>query len=128
MLDVNVEQRRFLMERRRLIRHWPKAAWFLALSILALLGYLLIWHPLLINPFLVIRGLEEGSLPVATLALLAVFGAMAFVTCCLLILVMVWFLSVAISNERKLMNIIDQLLAEQQEVAPHPPGRDTAHE
>ena len=128
MVNLSAEQRRFVMERRRLVRHWPKAAWFLVLIILALLMYLFVWNPLLINPFEVMRSLEEGSLPVATLALLAVFGSIAFVTCCLLILVMVWFLSVAISNERRLIDIIDQLLAEGQRSTPRQRHGDTARD
>jgi ABC-type sulfate transport system permease component len=125
MVKLTGEQWRFVTERRRLVRHWPKAAWFLVLIILALLVYLLVWNPLLINPFEVMRSLEEGSLPAATLALLAVFGSIAFVTCCLLILVMVWFLSVAISTERRLIDIIDQLLTEGQDLTPHQRHGDT---
>ena len=47
MVNLSAEQRRFVMERRRLVRHWPKAAWFNgALALIAILtiqgfGYLM---------------------------------------------------------------------------------------
>ena len=77
--------------------------------------YLFFRHSLLVNPYRVVNMLEKGSLPSTTLALLAAIGSLSFLTCGVLCVILILFLFAGMSNERRLIEIIDCLKEERHE-------------
>ena len=110
-MTITEREMLFLDRRAKLLRIWPLAGTLL----LAVVGFLAAWlfwrTPLLINPFVVIEQLQAGTIPDSTLALLAGFLPLAMLACLLLMVVMIAFLFVAVSNERKYMTMIEKLRA-----------------
>ena len=103
---LSEQDRRFVRRRERLLRWWPWAAGGLLLAIAALWGYLFVSGSLLVNPWLLLKRLEEGSVPTGTLAALAVLGSIGFLTLGALMLAMVCVLWGALRIERRLLRMI----------------------
>ena len=99
----------FLNKRKLLIRLWPWVGTALLVLILFFWGYLFFENPLLVNPYHVFERIQDNSLPETTLTLLAVLTPTAFLTCGFLVLTIILFLLALMANERKLLDIIDNL-------------------
>lgn len=99
----------FLQRRARLHRWWPWAAAALLLAVLGLWGYFFASGSLLVNPWAILTRLEAGDLPPATLAALAVLGAVGFLTLGFVMVAMVGLFWAALRNERRLLEIVRKL-------------------
>jgi hypothetical protein len=102
--------RKYVEGRRRLVARWNVVGWSLIAAIAAVLGFLFLTSPLLVNPFEVLARVGTGSLPAPTLDLMAVMLPVVFLGCIMLLVVLVIFQFAAIANERRLIAIIDDLL------------------
>ena len=105
-MSLTRAEARFVNKREKHTRHWPVFG-FAALLLLAVLGlWLWIKVPHMINPWLVVAGLENGTLPESTML---VMGAMLpFVVLALLVFAGAFVLLAfkAFSNERKLIVLL----------------------
>ncbi len=109
MTVLSESEAEFIDRRSRLIRLWPYAGAASLVVIASLAGYLLVFRPLLINPFYVLQQVEADSIPDATLLLMAAITPLA-ILCSLLVLLAVIALAFAgFANERKLITLIKKL-------------------
>lgn len=103
------EQIAYVARRRHQIRYWP----WLALILVSLLaaGYGWLWHhaPLNLNPFLVLEQFHHKTVSDEEMIMLAARGSLALVTCGLFLLLIIFLLSVALLNERRLIRLLDQV-------------------
>lgn len=103
------EQIAYVARRRHQIRYWP----WLALILVSLLaaGYGWLWQhaPLNINPFLVLEQFHHKTVSDEEMIMLAARGSLALVTCGLFLLLIIFLLSVALLNERRLIRLLDQV-------------------
>jgi len=99
----------FVAQRRRWVQAWRYAGPTLLLLILAL-PLLVFWQsPLLVDPRRVAQGLTEGSLEAGTLELMALLLPVLFLVLVLVLLLMLAYLHLALRNERRRLEIIEQL-------------------
>jgi len=109
-MELEEKQKTFLKNRRRLTRFWPLVGSLLLLGIFALLVWLFLKNPLLINPYKIINKLDSGTIEYSTLVFMAAFLPMMFLMCFLLLVTMVIFTFSFIANEKKYLKIIDLLM------------------
>ena len=102
-------EKRFLERRGALVRSWPIVGSVCLLGILVFSGWLWMSRPLLINPWAVAAGLEEGSIPESTTVVMAAMLPLTVLCCLLLLIVCIVFCFAAFSNERKHLAIIRRL-------------------
>ena len=81
----------------------------LVFAVVAFWGYLFVRRPLLANPIYLLHELEHHALSDATLVVLAGIGSLMFVTTGLLLLAFLAFMFVALTNERRLIAMVDRL-------------------
>ena len=105
-MKLNKQQKTLIERRTNLVRIWPIAGGIsLALSF-GLLLWLVFAHPLLANPFYVMARIEEGSVPVTTLHLMAgILPIMTLIANGLLIAIVV-FAWISIRREAKYLEMI----------------------
>jgi hypothetical protein len=101
---------RFVEGRRRLVTRWKVVGWSLMAAIAAVLGFLFLTSPLLVSPFETLARVGTGSLPTPTLELMAAMLPVVFLGCIILLVVLIIFQFAAMSNERRLIGIIDGLV------------------
>lgn len=101
----------FLDSRRRQIRYWP---WLAATLVLALAAaYAWLWQvaPINISPMRVLEQFHARTLADEEMIMLAARGTLALIGCGLFVLVLVLLVSLALWNERRLIRMIDDLMA-----------------
>lgn len=103
------EQIAYVASRRRQIRYWPWLALILVLLLAASYGWLWQNAPLNINPFLVLEQFHHRTVSEEDMIMLAARGSLALVTCGLFLLFIIFLLSVALLNERRLIGLLDQM-------------------
>jgi hypothetical protein len=101
---------RFLERRRRLQAVWPWVAALLAVVLAALIAWLLVRHPLLVNPLLVQEALRTSSLEPGTLLLLAGMLPLVVDVCLLIVGVLLVYACAFMFIERRYQRIVDTLL------------------
>jgi hypothetical protein len=97
----------FLARRRKLARWWGPVGWFLLAGIAAVLAWMLLRTPLLVDPFEVIARLEQEAIPQSTLMLMATLLPVIWLLSFLLLLSVVLCQFAAVSVEKRLLRIID---------------------
>jgi hypothetical protein len=107
---LNAEDMAFLRRRERRMRAWPLAGSLLFLLLAALVAWLFLSRPLLVDPHELVRQLRSGTIDTATIYLLAGLFPLAF-----LVLMSFGFAFLALSfsamsNERRLIQILVGLL------------------
>ncbi len=108
-MTLDQTQRKFLQQRRKLIRTWRWMGLSLLLAMAATMIWLWIEQPLLVNPYEVIDRLESGEIENSTLAVMAMMLPLLFLICFFLLAVVVLFAYISFSNEKKHLSIIDTL-------------------
>lgn len=107
-MDLTREEKAFLESRAKFARSWPIVGTAMLVGLLVLAGWLLFTRPMLINPWAVLSGLEAGTIPDSTLAVMAaLLGVM--LTCLFVVGVVLILFSVAFSNEKKHIAIIRRM-------------------
>jgi len=109
---ARVDDLGFVEKRRPLVRRWGVVGWSLLAVIAAVLGFLFLTSPMLVDPFEVVAGVSTDSIPTARLQLMAIMLPVVFLGCFLLLVVLVIFQFAAMSNERRLIAIIDRILGD----------------
>jgi hypothetical protein len=97
----------YLDRRRKLLNLWRFAGPFLLFVIFALVLYLKIYTPLLIDPYEVLSRLEAGAIEQSSLELIAILLPVMVIMICVLLIAFVFFIYAAFSNERKYLAIIN---------------------
>ena len=106
MISLTEQQKVFLKKRAKMVRMWPVIGAILIVVELGLAGWLFWKHPLLINPQAVSYKLRTGSLPDSTLSVMATFLPFAIIICLGLLAILILFSFLALSNEKKHIDII----------------------
>lgn len=102
------KQQRFLAKRRPFVRAWPVVGTLILVVVFALSAYLFWASPRLMNPYAALQRVQEKRFPtehmVPTVLLPCVM--VMFVS---MFMIFVLFLFVSFGNEKKYLEIIDQL-------------------
>ncbi|UCC55387.1 MAG: hypothetical protein JSU75_08405 [Gammaproteobacteria bacterium] len=108
-MQLNQQSEKFLERRRVLLKAWRYAGPLLLFLIGGFSAYLLLSTPLLINPFAVASGIESGSVQQSTLQMMALFVPILFIVVCFLLIVLIILMYAALANEKKYLEILDQM-------------------
>ncbi|RME33114.1 MAG: hypothetical protein D6786_08610 [Gammaproteobacteria bacterium] len=100
---------RYLARRRRFVSSWNRLAAILLLALGALLAWLTLQAPWLVNPLDVVRSLERGAVDPGTLELAAILLPLAVLLLFLAVSALVFLGFAVIRNERRYLAIIGQL-------------------
>jgi len=100
----------FIQKRKKLLKLWPITASILLLGIAFLTAWLFWNTPLLINPYAAIEQLNTQSIPDSTTSLMVAMLPIVMLMCLFLTVVLILFMFVAFSNEKRHMAIIERLL------------------
>ena len=116
-MPLTDHQSQFIQKRRKLINAWPLAGTLLILGFAGFILLLFFKSPLLINPVQVMTRLAAGTIEAATLKLMASLLLIVMLMMLVVMAALILFTFVALSNEKKLIHIID----EQSQVAQQKP-------
>lgn len=108
-MDLTREEELFVEGRAKFARSWPIVGTAMLAVLLLLAGWLLFTRPMLINPWAVLSGLEAGTIPDSTLAIMAALLPVVMLTCLFVLVVALILFSVAFSNEKKHIAIIRRM-------------------
>jgi len=109
-MKLDPGQREFLRKRSKRLALWPAIAIALGLMLAGLSAWLLVRHPLLINPAAVREHLAGGTLGEPTLMLMAGMLPLVLDVCLLITAVAILFACAAIAIERRYAAIVRTLL------------------
>ena len=112
-MDLTQRENVFVQKRWMFARSWPIVGSIALATVLVFAGWLWFSNPLLINPWAVLSGLESGSIPDTTLALMAALLPVTMLTCLFVIIAGLILSFIAFSNERKHIAIIRSLTFDQ---------------
>ncbi len=96
----------FVEKRERLTKHWPAFGVGILLLLIVLACWLWLKTPYLLNPWAVGVGLENGTLPESTMALMAVMLPIVMLMFLLFACAVVVLLFVGFANERRLIRLL----------------------
>ncbi len=96
----------FVKKREQLTKYWPAFAVGILLLLAALACWLWLKTPYLLNPWAVGVALENGTLPEATMALMAVMLPIVMLMFLLFASAVVVLLFVGFCNERRLIQLL----------------------
>lgn len=108
-MSLDAESKTYLTRRRRMQSAWRVVGPSLFLAAAGLAMWLILRHPLLVNPWEVSRGLADGTISEGTILVMAGLLPLAVGACLLLLLTVLALVQSAMSNERRLLRIIDRL-------------------
>ena len=110
-MTLSQKQMNFLEKRRQLLKVWTYAGPSMLLLIIVLVVFLKINTPWLIDPFEVISRLEEGSVETSSLEMMAVLLPVMSCLVCFLLAAFVFLMYLVFTNEKKYLEILNQLQA-----------------
>ena len=112
MLVLVDADERFLIRRRRFVSSWNRTGAILLLALGALLAWLTLQTPWLVNPLHVVKSLERGVVDPASLELAAVLLPVMVLLLFLVVSLFVFLGFTIMRNERRYLAIIGQLQGE----------------
>jgi len=121
-VSLEKKERAFVEKRRTYIRVWPLVAWILLLGLVAIVIYLFLKSPLLVNPACVMEALGAGTLEGPTLTAMAALLPVAMLMAIGAVTFMLLYCCVAMRNERRLIAAIDELVPDDGSRQEPPPG------
>lgn len=110
-MSLSEADAKFVDERRVLVRRWRVVGWALLAAITTVVGFLFLQSPMLVAPWEVAGRIRTDSLPPATLQVMGLMLPITILGCFVLLTVVVGFQFAAAATERRLLAIIDSLLA-----------------
>ena len=113
-MSLTPRERDFIEKRRKLLKAWPWAGGGLLLLLAGFTLWLWLRVPLMINPWATIEALRAGTVEETTLTLMAVMLPILVLAVMGVLAVVVTLLFVALSNERRLIGMLDRLEAHHQ--------------
>jgi hypothetical protein len=102
------KDQRHIAVRRKLIRSWKWVGPVFLTVVSGTVVFLFLRYPIVFNPFYVIDGLKKGRLCYSTIQTLAVFCSVGFLIIEFLLVIFILLLVASMSNERKLLDLIDK--------------------
>jgi hypothetical protein len=111
-MTLDDAQCRYLAGRESLVRRWPAVGAILLVAIAAVVLYLFVFSPLLVNPWYTARLLEAGSVPQHTMAEMSAKLPVVFLVCCGLLVAMVLVQFAVMMTERRLLGLVKELVRE----------------
>ncbi|MGB5277839.1 MAG: hypothetical protein WBP02_11775 [Gammaproteobacteria bacterium] len=108
-MSLSRQQIDFLTRRRSLLQAWRYLGLLMFIAITCLVLFLLASAPLLINPFEVIARLESASIEPASLEMMAVLVPILCILICSILMLVVAMVYAAFSNEKKYLDILDDI-------------------
>lgn len=109
MKPLNAAEQEFIAKRTRMVRAWRYGGPLTLLLTLGLPPLLWLQSPLLVAPWEVVRRITTGELERGTLELMAVLLPVVVLALCGVLLVMLLYLHLALTNEQRLLGIIAHL-------------------
>lgn len=106
---LNQQQNSYLEKRRKFVHLWHYVGPLLLIGILGFATYLFVNTPLLINPYEILSRLESHSIKQSSLEMMAVLLPIMFIVVCFLLIVLVAIMYAAFSNEKKYLEIVDEI-------------------
>jgi hypothetical protein len=106
-------QNDFLVKRSKLVKSWQVVGPTALLMIFILVLYLYLKTPMMINPFEVLAKIQKGLIEQSTLEFMAVILPLMVITTCFLLVILVIVMNSAIDNEKKYIEMIDDLQKKQ---------------
>ena len=104
------QQTRFIVKRQRLLNAWRYTGPLMAAVVFALVVYIYIQSPMLINPFEVASRLESGDIERTTLETMALLLPIVFIMTCALLAAIVVLMYTSISIEKRYQRIVQRFL------------------
>jgi hypothetical protein len=108
-VELTAEEKGFVAKRAKFVRAWPLVGTILLLLLLGLGVWLVVFNPLLANPFSVMSELNSYSIPESTLILMAGLLPVVVLTSLILTGAIVLFGFAAFANERKYIALIQRM-------------------
>lgn len=108
-MNMTEHETAFVERRARLVRTWPIVGSICVVSVLGFTVWLWISRPLLVDPWLVVSRLAASAIPESTITLMVAMLPVVFLGCIGVMLSLIAFIFVALSNERKHIDIIRRL-------------------
>jgi hypothetical protein len=108
-MTLSDKQIKFIRSRRKLISFRKYVVLFLSILFVAFLGWMYYRAPLLVNPYEVISRLQRSSLDRDTMTLMAGMLPIIVILALFLLGALMIFFFIAMSNEAKYIEIIDQI-------------------
>ena len=118
IMQLDAKQIQFIEKRKKFVRFWPPAGSLLLILLCVLLVWLYFRSPLLVNPFEVMTRLDAGTIEESTLLLSAVLLPVMTLSCIVVLIAMILLMFSAFSNEKKHLQLIEELLAERESSYP----------
>ena len=114
-VDLTPKEEAFVKKREKFARSWPLVGAAMLGVIFVFAAWLWFSTPLLINPWVVLSGLDAGSIEDATITLMAGMLPLVMITCLFLLVVALVLSFAAFANERRHIAIIRRLTGGQTE-------------
>lgn len=114
-MELSDKQRKFVRSRRKLISFRKYVVLFLSILFVAFLGWMYYRAPLLVNPYEVMSRVESSSLDKNTMILMAGMLPIMVLLALFLLGALIIFLTIAMSNEARYIEIIDHAIDNRQE-------------
>ena len=112
-MELSDKQLKFLHRRRKLISLRKYVVLFLSILFVAFLGWMYYRAPLLVNPYEVISRLQRSALDRDTMILMAGMLPIIVLLALFLLGALMIFFFIAMSNEAKYIEIMDQIIDDQ---------------
>jgi hypothetical protein len=114
-MELSDKQLKFIHRRRKLISFRKYVVLFLSILFVAFLGWMYHRAPLLVNPYEVMSRVESSSLDKNTMILMAGMLPIIVLLALFLLGALIIFFFIAMSNEARYIEIIDQIIDDKQD-------------
>ena len=108
-MNLTPKEQAFIDRRRKLLKAWPWAGGGALALLAALVTWLWIEVPMMINPWAAMEAVRGGTLEESTLVVMALMLPILVLAVMGVLGVMVALLFVALSHERRLIGMLDRL-------------------
>jgi hypothetical protein len=107
-MNLTAQDRAFIEKRKKLLNAWPWAGGGLLVMLAGFTTWLWIRVPMMINPWAAMEAIGAGTMEATTLTLMAVMLPILVLAVMGVLAVVVTLLFVALSNERRLIAMIER--------------------
>ncbi|NNE68715.1 MAG: hypothetical protein HKN33_19285 [Pyrinomonadaceae bacterium] len=101
-----------IQSREKMIGYWPMAGGLVSFLLIGLTVWLIVFHPLLANPFHVMSELDKGSIPASMLFLMAAILPFMTLATIGIMAALLLFAFISMRRERRYLELISMLRSE----------------